>query len=595
MLVAAEPRRGPGAPRAREILQDQRRALPESRRTELLPGVTAKPPAAAHREEASSSGRLPVDIRRFPWIRRLASDYAFDYARVADFFAGNPADTSAWRDAVARAASHARQRNTLVEVLQAQQRRRHASPEALAASATFADLRSVAVVTGQQAGLFGGPLFTLLKALTALQLAERVRAEHHVPAAAVFWVDAEDHDWDEVKTCHVLDTDVAERSISIGNIPGAHGGPVARVQLNDAITTALSELQAALPATEFTPALLDDLRGCYEPGAGMADAFSRWLERVLGPRGLVVFDSSDPAAKPLAAGVFVREIEHPGETARLATEAGAALSARGYHVQVTPHEASVALFHINAGREPIKATGGGTFHVGDGTFSKAALAERARQNPAEFSPNVLLRPIVQDTIFPTVCYVAGPNELAYLGQLRGVYNAFGLPMPLVQQRATATIVDSNAMRFLSKHDISLEALRAQDEAALNELLIAQMPASVEAAVQSAGDTLGQRMDALAREVLRIDPTLEGATRSTLSRMQDVLKKLHTKIVQAAKRKDETLRRQFHHAQAQAFPGGHPQERAVGFVTFLNKYGPGLVDRLIDGLPAEMGTHWVITI
>ena len=227
--------------------------------------------------------------------------------------------------------------------------------------------------------------------------------------------------------------------------------------------------------------------------------------------------------------------------------------------------------------------------------SQAALLDRARRNPAEFSPNVLLRPIVQDTIFPTVCYVAGPSELAYLGQLRRVYEAFDVPMPLIQQRATATIVDSNAMRFFSKHDVQLETLRAQDEAALNELLIAQLPTSVEVAIQVAGDTIEQRMDALAREVPRIDATLEGATRSTLSRMQDDLKKLHAKIVQAAKRKDETLRRQFHHAQAQAFPGGHPQEREIGFVTFLNKYGPGLVDRLLEGLPAEMGTHWVITI
>ena len=272
---------------------------------------------------------------------------------------------------------------------------------------------------------------------------------------------------------------------------------MARVQLNEVIATALSDLQSALPATEFTPALLEDLRRCYEPGAGMAEAFSRWLERVLGPRGLVVFDSSDPAAKPLAAGVFTREIEHPGVTARLATEAGAALCARGYHAQVTPHETGLALFHMNAGREPIKFTDG-TFEVGDETLSRAALTERARHKPAEFSPNVLLRPIVQDTIFPTVCYVAGPSELAYLGQLRGVYDAFGVPMPLVHQRATATIVDSNAMRFLSKHQISLEALRAQDEAALNELLIAQMPASVEAAIQIASDTLGQRMDALAK-------------------------------------------------------------------------------------------------
>jgi bacillithiol biosynthesis cysteine-adding enzyme BshC len=542
----------------------------------------------------ATSGRLPVDIRRFPWIRRFAADYALDYGRLADFFAGNPGDTAAWKDAIARTSNHRRDREALVEVLRSQQRRRQAPAEALAAAARLADAKSVAVVTGQQAGLFGGPLFTLLKALTAVQLAERVRTEHHIPAVAVFWVDAEDHDWDEVKACGVLNAEQAPRSVSMGDLPGARSGPVARVRLNDTITTALSELESALPATEFTPALLDDLRRFYEPGAGMADAFSRWLEHVLGRHGLVVFDSSDPAAKPLVAGVFAREIENPGQTSRLAAEAGAALNARGYHVQVTPSEGSLALFHMNAGREPIKVASGG-FQVGDGTQSKVALLERVRTHPAEFSPNVLLRPVVQDTLFPTVCYVAGPSELAYLGQLRRVYAAFDVPMPLVQQRATATIVDSNAMRFLSKHDVSIEVLRAQDEAALNELLIAQLPASVEVAMQGAGDTIEQRMDALAREVPRIDATLEGATRSTLSRMQDDLKKLHAKIVQAAKRKDETLRRQFHHAQAQAFPGGHPQEREIGFVTFLNKYGPGLIDRLLEALPPEMGTHWVITV
>jgi bacillithiol biosynthesis cysteine-adding enzyme BshC len=556
--------------------------------------LTAKSPLSSPEGDAAPSGRLSVDIRRFPWIRRLAADYAFDFARLSDFFTGDPGDPGAWREAIARASNYGRQRGALVDLLRAQQQQRGAPAESIAAAALLADPTSVAIVTGQQAGLFGGPLFTLLKALTAIQLVERVRAEHQVPAVAVFWVDAEDHDWDEVKACGVLDADHTPRSVSIGDVPGAHAGPVARVRLNDAIGTALSDLASMLPATEFTPALLEELRRCYQPGAGMVDAFSRWLEHVLGPRGLVVFDSSDPAAKPLAAGVFTREIAHPGEAARLAGEAGAALAARGYHAQVTPTPGSLSLFHINAGRETIKATSDG-FQVGNETHSKAALLERAQRNPAEFSPNVLLRPIVQDTLFPTVCYVAGPSELAYLGQLRRVYDAFDVPMPLIQQRATATIVDSNAMRFLSRHNVPLEALRAQDEAALNELLIAQLPPSVEVAIQVAGDTIEQRMDALAREVPRIDATLEGATRSSLSRMQDDLKKLHAKIVQAAKRKDETLRRQFHHARGQAFPGGHPQEREIGSVTFLNKYGPSLVDRLIEALPTEMGKHWIITI
>jgi bacillithiol synthase len=261
---------------------------------------------------------------------------------------------------------------------------------------------------------------------------------------------------------------------------------------------------------------------------------------------------------------------------------------------VIPHEGQPALFHLDGGREPIRQQDG-SFTIGAQTFSRKALLDLVDRAPQEFSPNVLLRPLVQDTLFPTVCYVGGPSELVYLGQLRGIYEAFGVPMPLIQQRATATILDSNSMRFLARHDFPLESLRPQDEAALNQLLEAQLPASVEASLEDAARVLVDRMEALAQAVPQIDATLEGATRSTVGRMQDDLKKLHAKIIQAAKRKDETLRRQFRHAQAQAFPGGHPQERTVGFVYFLNKYGPTLVDRLSEELPLEMGNHWVISI
>jgi bacillithiol synthase len=253
---------------------------------------------------------------------------------------------------------------------------------------------------------------------------------------------------------------------------------------------------------------------------------------------------------------------------------------------------AVALFYLNSGREAIKRTADG-FAVGDRIEPAERLIQQAREHPELFSPNVLLRPLVQDTVFPTACYVAGPNELGYLGQLKGVYEAFGLPMPLMQQRASATVVDANTMKFLSRHEFPFDALRAQDEAALNELLESQLPASVEASLQDAGRTVEAQISRLAQEVAQVDPTLEGAARSTLTRMQDDLKKLHGKVIQAAKRKDDTLRRQYQHAKTLAFPGGHPQEREIGFVSFLNKYGPGLVDRLREEIPLEMGTHWVI--
>jgi uncharacterized protein YllA (UPF0747 family) len=190
--------------------------------------------------------------------------------------------------------------------------------------------------------------------------------------------------------------------------------------------------------------------------------------------------------------------------------------------------------------------------------------------------------------------VAGPNELAYLAQLGAVYRAFGIPMPLVQPRASATIVDANAARFLARGDVALELLRPQDESALNALLEAALPPSVDAAVNGVLRALDERMNVLAREVAAVDATLESAARSALGRMQDDVKKLQAKVVQAAKRKDDTLRRQFKNAQAQAFPGGAPQERSVAVISFLNRYGESIIERIADGLTLDPGVHTVLT-
>src|SRR5580765_258977 len=152
-----------------------------------------------------NAARIAVDQRRFPWIRRLAADYAFDFQAVAPFFSGNPSEPSAWTEAIRRAQAHIRRRNDVAALLADQQERRDAPPAARDAAQRLTDPKTVAVVTGQQAGLFGGPLFTLLKALTAIKLAEQVSRDHHVSTVAVFWVDAEDHDWDEVRSCTVFD------------------------------------------------------------------------------------------------------------------------------------------------------------------------------------------------------------------------------------------------------------------------------------------------------------------------------------------------------------------------------------------------------
>ncbi len=556
----------------------------ESNRT-----VSTKPAPPA--EPASP---LAVDIRQLPGIRPLAADYAYQFDRVAPFFAGNPGEPRSRTEVIERTVAHPRRRAEVAALLAAQQQRRGAPAAAVERARQLADPRSVAIVTGQQAGLFGGPLYTLLKALTTIQLAERMAREHQLPVVPIFWVESEDHDWDEVRSCTVLDAELNPHTLSLPALDKADPVPVAAVPLTSDIQSVLDALGSTLPATEFTPALLDDLRRAYTPGRGMAEAFSTWLETVLGPHGLVVYDASDPAAKPLVGDLFRRELEAPGETARLAAAAGADLVKRGYHAQVQAHGDSPALFYLDGTRRPIRGHEG-RFLVGDTPYAPAALVELATKEPAHFSPNVLLRPLVQDTIFPTACYVAGPNELAYLGQLRQVYERFDVPMPLVHPRASATLLDSAAVRFLNRYQVALETLQAQDESALNHLLESQLPPHVEESLNEATRTVTAQMDRVIAALPVVDPTLAGAARSTLGRMQHDLKTLHGKLIQAAKRRDETLRRQFIHARDQAFPGGHAQERTVGFVYFLNRYGPALVERLRETLPLELGRHWILTI
>jgi bacillithiol biosynthesis cysteine-adding enzyme BshC len=546
--------------------------------------------------ESASSGVAgqAVDLRRYPGIRRLAADYSDGAAALLEFYAGHPSDPSAWRQVIGGAQGHPRDREGLCDALMRQQQRRGAPPEARAAVERLRAPDSVVIVTGQQAGLFGGPLYTLLKAITALKLAARIRQDFQVPTEAVFWIESEDHDWNEVDHCQVLDADLQPATISLPTPAGAGEMPVASVMLDANVSACIDRLAEILPPTEFTATVLAKIRSAYQQGHGMSEAFGRWLESILGAFGLIVYDAADPATKPLVARVFAHEAATAGRTAELAAKAGERLVALGYHAQVVPAPGHVSMFHLDGGRQPI-GFDDGRFVVGGRAVDRTTLSELASAHPAAFSPNVLLRPIVQDALFPTIAYVAGPSELAYLGQLKLVYADFGVPMPLMYPRLSATLVDSAGVRFLAKYNVALEDLHARDDSALNRLLESQLPPAIEHALQDADSTIEQRMQVLVEALPALDPTLEGAARSVAGRLRHELQGLHTKIIHAAKKRHETLRRQFGRTQAQAFPAGLAQERSTGCVYFLNRYGPVLIDRLMSDLPIDPGSHWILTI
>jgi bacillithiol biosynthesis cysteine-adding enzyme BshC len=542
----------------------------------------------------SADSKIRIDVRQIAWIRPLATAYTSQFSSVAALYAGDPQSPDAWRDAIARAARHPRQRRGIASVVREQLMRRGAPAQALAAAALLDDDRTVAVVTGQQAGAFGGPLYTVLKAVTAIQLARRTATEQGIPVVPVFWVESEDHDWAEIRSTTVLDREQQPKEITLAEPAGAGEIPVSALRLDERVTATVEELLGTLAESDFSAWLSATLKDSYAAGASMGTAFARLLDTVLGPHGMVVFESADPAAKPFVAYIFARELQFPGRTASLAAAAGADLQARGHAPQVTPGADSVALFRVNPKRQLLRRDASG-FTAGEDRFEATSLVSEAVDHPERFSPNVLLRPVVQDALFPTICYVAGPSELAYLGQLRDVYEHFGVPMPLVHPRGTATLIDSAAARFLAKYDLPVEDLQARDDSTLNRLLQAQLPKSVEEALGDAGRQVQRVMERVVEVIPEVDPTLAGAARTTLGRMERDLRGLQNKVIQAAKKRDDTLRRQFTRAQAQIFPAGQPQERTLGMVFFLNRYGPALVERLIEELPVEAGYHWLLTI
>ena len=306
---------------------------------------------------------------------------------------------------------------------------------------------SFAVVTGQQVGLFSGPAFTLYKALTTVRLANYL-TELGVPAVPVFWLATEDHDLAEVAEVATLDDEYNLISLADhGDSPGLRS-PVGNVRLTQESTQALARLEASLPSGPARDCLLQDLRQTYTPGATWVDAFGRFMARLLSRWGVILLNPLDPAVHQLSAEVYSQALEQAPELRARVLERSQSLLRSGYHAQVNVTEDSTLLFVTREGnRLPIHQRDGEYFVEGTQRASIEELRSELADDPLAFSPNVLLRPLVQDTLLPTIAYVAGPSELAYLAQAQVLYQTFGRPQPVFFPRAAFTLVDHRIQKI----------------------------------------------------------------------------------------------------------------------------------------------------
>ncbi len=483
----------------------------------------------------------------------------------------------------------------VADVLEAQNARFGAGEDSPARAAHLRALRrgAAAVVTGQQAGLFLGPLYTLYKAATAVRLARALADETGTAVVPVFWLQTEDHDLPEIATCHVLRPDGAALALTLPADP-ADRTSVAHRRLPPEVAGALDALQQALEGLPHGAAHVDRLARHYRPGAGWGDAFAGLLAELFAPHGLVLLDPRDPGLGAAAGEVHARALRRAvpiaeGLAARVADLAAAGFAAP---VHVRPG-APLAFFHpdgpagprfrlepapVGGGRRSGGEDGGGGGYALAGdparrTFTADALESALRADPRTFSTSALLRPLLQDTLLPTAAYVGGPAEVAYFAQLGPLYAEFGRELPLVVPRAGFRVVDERARRTLARL-----GLRPGDAAEPEDALLARARAPegdlgpADAFEERLRGALDAVLDGVAPAVAGAGPGLDVALRKTRHHVHAAVEKLAAKYGQACLHRDAARVEDVRRLRQALFPGGVPQERHYGLPAFAARYG-----------------------
>jgi bacillithiol biosynthesis cysteine-adding enzyme BshC len=526
----------------------------------------------------------------------LLGDYLAGHPQATRYFAHPFADADAYRAAAqARSAQTFRaDRGALADVLARQNAEFGASPAAQQAIERLRSPDSLAVVTGQQPGLLTGPAYTVYKAVSAISLARRLSDELGAPCVPVFWMETDDTDRGEVDWACVVDAAGEAVRIALEVPPGWEGRPVGDYPVAGPGEAVIGALDAALPDSDFKPAVLDWARGAAAGSERLATWFARLMAALFADHGLVMLDVNDAAVKRLSAPVFEFAIDQPLAATDCAMQGACNLAARGYHAQVHKEAHAAAFFLMEGGRRHRVDHDGAAFQVNGETRTADDLKRRLAERPQDFDCNVLLRPLAQDYLLPTVAYVAGPHEVAYFAQTGALYRAAGIAMPVIVPRASASLVTPAVARLLEEHDLKPNDLRGEPEAVLTQLARAAHGDEVAATFAEARARLEALAGDLERAAAGVDPSLSDSVTNTRARFLREIERLEEKAVKALRRHDEQLAERVRHAQAALFPRGEMQERVISIASFLARRGMGLVGELIDHLAGTEGRHTVFS-
>lgn len=528
-----------------------------------------------------------VSFSSIPHTTKLFSDYLSQAPSIRKFYP-HPPDAahiaSLARVVPAGTAVHRR----VADVLERQNRAWGASDAVLHNIQRLREGAHV-VVTGQQVGLFGGPLLAFLKVASALALAKRVEASG-VPCVPVFWMASEDHDLLEVNQALLLTQDLNLVPFK-AETTGVRGAPVADVKFAEGTGALVSQAADILGDSLAS----DYLRLSYRQGETFSNAYARLYAHIFAEHGLVILDPADEELHRVAAPLFVEAIRRAPELDERLLARNLELRDAGYHEQVKVTELSTPLFTLVDGvRVPVHRANG-QFAIGTERLSTDELVRRIEARPQDFNANVLLRPVLQDYWLPTLAYFGGPAEVAYFAQVAVVYQDLLGRVTPVLSRLSATLIEPRIERLLEKYEVKLPELFHSETELRDCIATRSLPAQLKDDFLKGRLAAEEAMQRISESVARLDPTLVRASNRAASKMLYQVNRLQRRAAAAELRRNQVIARHAAQIGNSLYPHKTLQEREISGIYFYAKYGPSLIDRLIELAQTPCPEHKVLRL
>ena len=525
-----------------------------------------------------------ISAAELPGSTRLYTTFLSDFARVSDFYSHPPNS-----DGIDAAAREIRLddsvRRAVVDVLR-KQNLTFGGDDATERNLDRMRDGAVAVVTGQQVGLFGGPAYSIYKALTAVHVARELTARG-VNAVPVFWLATEDHDLAEVDHCFFPKRGGFER------LDLATSGPADRrvgdIGLGEAVETLSAQVASLLEGTS-SEEVGRWVTESYAPAESFGSSFGKLMTRIFAGRGLIFLDPMSPELHHLSLPAMRRAVKEHKALATELVARSAALEKSGYHAQVKVTEQSTLVFRIVDGQRLALRPANGGLAAGNKTESIEETLKAVEERPEEFSPSALLRPVIQDTLLPTVAYIAGPAEVAYHAQTSLIYEKLLGRAPAILPRAGFTLVPSHVSNLLKKYNLDARDILQGRHKLRARLESEALPQALSARFDEGEQAIKALVEGLREPLTKLDQTLVGALDTATEKMIYQFNGLRAKAGRAEGFRTGVVNTHENEIASFLFPNTALQERSFGLLTFLAAEGPELLDYLDGHIKAGTGEH-----